>query len=197
MSKDDLTAAEVKEVADALDRIVKDLPWGQSVFLSALGKKFALIQQKFQENVGLDAKNVSASEQKNDKTLSSGQMLVYVSVYNANGTDLSQWARIISNLTNQSISRPTYSDITQVKEMIRSKQRINNEGFVSVVVSDSDLLDMPEEKLPFDKLGHKLLVLKEKAIRRDNIKKFFHFSGIYDYKKGLLSKTGEMHFSED
>jgi intracellular multiplication protein IcmQ len=198
MPDDELTSEQIKQIAEALDRVVKDLPWGQSVFLSAMGKKFEAIRDEFKRDVGVD--DASKHKQKLDRdrfSLKDGQMEVFVSVYNVQGGDFQHWVRIIGNLTSQSISRPTYSDQKHVREMIRSKKNIMNEGFVSVFLTQDDFLSVPQERLPKDKLGNTLLVLKEKAITHDKIKKFFHHTGIYEYDKGLLKHVGNMSFSED
>lgn len=197
MSEDELSKQQVEEIGAALDRVVDDLPWEQSVFLSALGKKFAQIRDEFKRDVGLDE---HALEKKNSEKerfkLAEGQLEVFISLYNAQGNDLSHWSRIIGNLTNQSVSRPTYDAMKDVKEMIRSKNNINNEGFVSVYITREDLLKLPDERQPKDKLGHPLLVLKERAITHDKIRKFYHVSGIYEYKKGLLNRLGPMTYSD-
>lgn len=198
MSDEKLTLAQVKEIADALDRVADGLPWEQSVFLSAIGKKFASVRDEFKREVGLDEETFRRKKVELDKfSLQAGQQEVYVSVYNAQGANLAQWERIIANLVNQSVSRPIYSTEKAVKEMIRAKPHLINEGYVSVHINKSDLLNPPNERAPRDKLGSVLLLLKERTITKDRIRKFFHKSGIYEYKNGTLSRLMNMSFSED
>lgn len=198
MAADELSKQQIKEIADGLERIVKDLPWHQSVFLSALGKKFEQIRDEFIRDAGVENdKTQKQQEHKDSFSLKDGEIEVFVSVYNAQGDDLGHWSRIIGNLINQSISRPTYSEMNQVKEMIRSKQHLNNEGFVSIHIQKSDFLDVPDERLPKDKVGNTLLLLKERVITHSKIKRFYHNSGIYEYNKGLLTRLSDMKFTED
>ena len=44
MTDEELSKEQINEISKALDRVVTELPWGQSVFLSALGKKFEKIR---------------------------------------------------------------------------------------------------------------------------------------------------------
>lgn len=198
MTNDKLTKEQVEEISSALDRVVEELPWGQSVFLSALGKKFEKIRDEFKQDVGgmLSDPQKLAIEKKDRFALKSDQIEVYVGMYNAQGTDLSQWAKVISNLVSQCVSRPMYSTQAAVKEMMRSKTNLINEGYVLLYVNKTDLMSIDPERIPKDKLGNELLLLKERVITQERIKKFYHHTGEYEYKQGILHRIGDTHFSE-
>tara|TARA_B110000879_G_scaffold195659_1_gene264570 strand:+ start:595 stop:1194 length:600 start_codon:yes stop_codon:yes gene_type:complete len=199
MTDEKLSKEQIIEISKALDRVVTELPWGQSVFLSAVGKKFEKIRDEFQQDIsGILANQNNTQENKSDRfALKENQLEVYIGVYNAQGTDLGQWARVISNLTSQCVSRPMYFSQSAVKEMIRSKVNLNNEGYVLIHVNKSDLMDIEKERLPRDKLGNILLLLKERVITQEIIKKFYHDTGIYEYKQGIMSRFEDMTFSEN
>lgn len=198
MTNDKLTKEQIEEIANALDRVVEDLPWGQSVFLSALGKKFEKIRDEFKQDVAniISDPQKLEIEKKDRFAINSKQTEVYVGMYNAQGTDLSQWAKVISNLVSQCVSRPMYSTQAAVKEMVRSKANLMNEGYVLLHVNKTDLMDINPDRIPKDKLGNKLLLLKERVITQERIKKFYHHTGEYEYKQGILSRIGDTHFSE-
>ncbi len=198
MSEDEISEEKLKEIAEALNRVVDDLPWHQSVFLKALGKKFETIRDEFLHNSGLGEQHLSIEQAKQDPfALKEGQLEVFVSIYNAQGAELKQWFLIIHNLSKLSISRPTYSTEKAVREVIRSSGNILNEGYVSVHVNKADILPDAGTKAPRDKLGNVLLTLKENAIVPANIKKFYHKTGVYVLKNGELSRISQMNFSED
>jgi intracellular multiplication protein IcmQ len=197
MSHEDLSPEKLKEIADALDRVVNELPWEQSVFLKALGKKFENIRNEFKESTGQSGEHIEQAEKdKNKFALKENQLEVFVSIYSAQGADLKQWDPIITNLVAQSVSRPTYSTEKAVREMIRSKANQVNEGYVSVHISKDDLLTSSPDRVPRDKLGNILLSLKERAIKKENIRNFYHKSGVYLYHPGTLSRIGDMNLSE-
>ena len=58
-------------------------------------------------------------------------------------------------------------------------------------------MTVDKDKIPRDKLGNELLLLKERVITEERIKKFFHHMGEYEYKQGILSRIGDTNFSEN
>ncbi len=197
MSDKDVSEEKLKEIADALDRVVGDLPWHQSVFLKALGKKFENIRDEFKRDVGLGEHAEKLAQTEKDRfALKEGQQVVFVSIYNAQGSDMNHWERIIANLSTQSVSRPTYSTDNAAREMIRSKSNVLNEAYVSVHINKSDIRTPPDGKAPRDRLGNILLLLKENAITKQNIRKFYHKSGVYEYKSGQLNRVEDMNLAD-
>lgn len=197
MADDELSKEKLQEIADALDRVVSDLPWQQSVFLKALGKKFEIIRDEFIENSGLKPKDEASHVKKDPFALKDNQIEVFVALYNAQGGDIKQWTKVLMNVSKLSISRPIYSTEKAVREMIRSSAHMANEGYVSAHINKSDILPAPEDRAPRDKLGNILLLLKETAITPQCVRKFYHKSGIYTLKKGELERIAAMNLSED
>lgn len=198
MAGEELSKEKLQEIADALERVKNELPWQQSVFLKALGKKFEKIHDEFLQNSGLGGGEDNANIEKKDPyALNEGQVEVFISVYNAQGGDLKQWMTILTNLTKQSVSRPTYSTEKAMREMIRSKTNLVNEAYVMVHVNKEDLLDAAADRAPRDKLGNILLTLKEHSITTEKILKFYHKSGIYSLHKGEFKRLEDMNYAED
>ena len=48
---------------------------------------------------------------------------------------------------------------------------------------------MSADKTPVDKLGKPLLTLKDKSLSLDNINRFVHITGTYQYGQGRLVKN--------
>ncbi len=188
----------VKEIAAALDRVVDMLPWQQTVFLRALGKKFEDIRDEFKTDVGLDkGTEEKALKEKDRFSLREDQLEAYVSLYNAQGNDVPSWGRIIENLSKQSISRPCYSTERAVREMIRSKTHPFNEGYVSVHIQKGDVRASSSEKTLRDRQGNVLLKLNERAITTDRVRQFYHKTGIYNYHKGILTRLSDMNLADE
>ena len=87
------------------------------------------------------------------------------------------------------ISRPIYADEEDIKALIRTKENKINEAYVSMYISQSDILPLPADKIPVDKLGKPLITLKDKSLSLDNINRFVHESGSYQYSQGRLVKN--------
>lgn len=198
MADNDISPEKLKEIASALDKVVDELPWSQTVFLKALGKKFEKIRDEFKENIGQG--HASQAQIKKDQerfALKENQMEIFVSIYCSQGGEISQWDPVISNLIKQSVSRPAYSTEKAIREMIRSKTNQTNEAYVSVFIDKGDILESPPDRVPRDKCGNILITLKERAIKKENIRKFYHKSGVYLYNPGSLARLGDMNLNED
>jgi intracellular multiplication protein IcmQ len=102
---------------------------------------------------------------------------------------MQSWERILMNLPKQMISRPIYADEMDLQSLIRTKENKTNEAYVCMHVNQSDILPLPKDKVPIDKLGKSLLTLKDKSLRLDSIRYFVHQSGSYQYSRGRLIKS--------
>ena len=98
-----------------------------------------------------------------------------------------KWERIVNNLPKQIISRPIYADEENANQLIRSKENKLNEAYVAIYINQSDIIPMGD-KTPTDRLGKPLLTLKDKSLSLNNINRFVHVSGVYQYLAGKLIK---------
>ncbi len=120
--------------------------------------------------------------------LRSGQQEIYISLYSSDGTNLQSWERILANLPRQTISRPIYGKEDEIKAILRTKENKNNEAYVAVYINHNDILPISPDKTATDKLGKKLLTLKDKTIQIENITRFVHITGMYRFTHGKLTK---------
>jgi intracellular multiplication protein IcmQ len=130
-----------------------------------------------------------ASHLLNRVALRAGQQEVFVSLYSSEGSVLQSWEPIVANLPKQMVSRPIYADEEDIKALIKTKEKKNNEAYVSMYIAQSDILILPSDRTPMDKLGKSLLILKDKSLSLDNINRFVHQSGVYRYVNGKLIKN--------
>ena len=87
------------------------------------------------------------------------------------------------------ISRPIYADEEDLKDVLKIKENKINEAYVSIYINQTDILSLPSDKSSCDKLGKILLSLKDNTLNLENINRFVHQSGVYQYKHGHLLKS--------
>ncbi len=190
MANDELTKQQVDAVLQALNKAIEQGPWDESNFLRVIGRNLADIRDGFIKKIEMqDPVNQGVSPYLTKQmALRSGQKKVYVALYSFDGTNLSSWERIIANLPHQMISRPIYANEDDVKAMVKSKANQMNEAYVAIYITAQDILPLPTDKIPIDKLGKQMLTLKDKTLHLDSMDCFVHQSGVYRYMQGRLMK---------
>ncbi|MFC7781211.1 Dot/Icm secretion system protein IcmQ [Legionella taurinensis] len=188
--RDDDVQEQIDILIKTLNEAIDNGPWEDSNFLRVVGKNLREIRDNFIRQVGLSPEEkLKSAVNALQRNLHNDQQLVFVSLYSSEGQNLQSWERIIANLQRQIISRPIYADEADIVNLIKSKEKKINEAYLAIFINQSDLLLLPSDKTPLDKLGRPLITLKDKAINLDNIVRFVHFSGVYTYLKGRLIKN--------
>lgn len=187
--KNEWSKEQTDAILNALDALVEQGGWNSSEFLRVIGKKLRAIRDDFSSRAVVLSPDKSkiTSHLANRVALRSGQQEVFVALYSADGANLQAWERIVINLPKQMISRPIYGNEEDINQAIRAKENKVNEAYVAVYVAQGDVLPMGD-KTPLDKLGQSLLTLKDKSLNLENINRFIHSSGIYQYAHGRLVK---------
>lgn len=186
--KDELTKQQVDAILKTLDDAVQQGPWGTSSFLRVIGKSLLDIRDKFAKQVNECAqpKLNGVLSVANQMAIRCAQKKVYIVLYSFDGTNIKSWERIVANLPRQMISRPVYVEEDDAIAMIKTKENKNNEAYVAIYIDANDILHMPTDKIPLDKLGKPLLTLRDRSLKLDNIDCFVHQSGVYHYSQGRL-----------
>lgn len=188
--KDILSDEQNKAILEALDEAIKNGPWERSNFLRVIGKNLNEIRDDF-------AKKANARTQEQVKTdiylahklaLRRNQQEIFISLYSVDGSNLQSWERIIANLPRQMISRPIYAEEEQIQAMLKTKENKQNEAYVAIYINEGDIIPLHPDKAIIDKLGNKLLTLKDKTLHLENVSRFVHISGIYQLTRGRLIK---------
>ena len=188
--KDDITEEQSNAILHALDEALKKGPWDDSNFLRVIGKNLQQIRDDFAKEVaaGKEERIQEQSSLTNRVSEDPNQQEVYVSLYTTGGSVLQTWERVIANLPRQIISRPVYANEEDLQRVIKSKENPVNEAFVAIYINQSDILSVAADKIPLDRFGKPLMMLKDKAINLLNISRFVHSSGVYTLQKGRLVK---------
>ncbi|MDF1757696.1 MAG: Dot/Icm secretion system protein IcmQ [Legionellaceae bacterium] len=180
-----------KDFVSALDKAIASGSWDETNFVLILGKKLRAMRDDV-------AQQVQQSE--GDSELNSGYLArqlamkeshveVFVSLFSIEGVKLQSWEQIVINLRRHMVSRPVYATEEEIISIIKTKEKKINEAYVSIFVKEEDILKIRSDKVPVDKLGQKMMVLKDDAIALENINRFVHLSGEYRYSRGRLLKT--------
>lgn len=186
--KDDLTEEQNKAILDALNKAIDTGPWEESNFLKTIGANLCSIRDKFINVLGempnLENGIPRVGRHHEDEV----HQEVFIALYSSEGNNMQAWERILSNLPRQIISRPVYADESGVQSIIKTKTNKINEAYVAIGISQSSILNLPQDKIPIDKLGNPLLSIKDRSLNMENISRFVHYSGTYNYVKGRLFK---------
>lgn len=188
---DEFSDEKIEAILKSLNDAIEKGPWDKSNFLRVIGKNLVELRDRFVSRIGSinQAKLKGESHLANRVALRSGQQEIFISLYSADGSNIQSWERIVANLPTQVISRPIYADEEDVKSVIKTKENKANEAYVSIYINQVDLLSVSVDKAAVDKLGKRLLTLKDKSINVDNISRFVHSSGVYRYYNGRLIKS--------
>ena len=177
-----------QELIQILDKLIEEGKWDGSLFLEACGKKFRDLREEVAKELGLDVQSgqdVSSEADKNHI----GTVEVFIHLYQADGLNVTKWAALLGTLGSYNVSRPIYKQEEDVRNAIRNKEFKQNDGYAVIRVKEGDITLSPANTPPpTDRLGHELVLLKEKAIISDNIIRLVHQTGIYSYDKGTLTK---------
>lgn len=185
-----LSDSQNEELLKALNEAIENGPWEQSNFLKVIGKNLIEIRDNFLNQLGASSHSQLKVESQlaNRMALRSGQQEIYISLYSADGANVQSWEKIVANLPGQMISRPIYADEADIIALLKTKDNKQNEAYVAIYIYQSDILPLPSDKTPVDKLGKSLLSLKDKTLNLDNISRFVHQSGVYRFERGRLIK---------
>lgn len=194
---DDTIQQKAEKLLKALDNALTNGSWDETNFILIIGKKLRAMRDTLAsqlKEVDEDSSSTStflARKMAMQSTLKE----VFIGLYSIEGTYLQSWERIVANLRRQMVSRPVYANEEDIKAIIKTKEKKINEAYVSIYVDPNDILDMGVDKIPIDKLGKPMLVLKDNAINLDNIDYFMHITGKYRYVRGRLIKLDENNIS--
>lgn len=188
--KDKLSEQQVLDILQALDETIAKGPWDNSNFLKVICKDLREIREGLSNYIQLqkEQKLDPNSYVSNRPVQVQGQIQVFVALHSREGRQIQSWERIVNNLPGQLISRPIYEHEDDIITAIKHKENKENEAYVGVFIDKSDILSVHEDKIPKDKLGKKLLVLKDNALKLENINHFVHLSVSYQYFHGRLIK---------
>mgnify|MGYP005996674691 CR=1 FL=1 len=178
-----------QDIIDSLTKVLNAGDWDASLFLRNASKD--LIELKAEaEALQAELGKTAADDAGVDEARPSkpGFIEVYISIYQAEGSDIQAWQQRLRALPEYSLSRPIYGDETHVEEWIRGKLDPRKEAYAVVLVPEDALTKAYAGKLEKDRFGHPLLTLKDGAIKQENIIEMVHAGSHYRYQNSKLIK---------
>ena len=185
-----LDSKELKEkLLQILNEVVsKDNELRQSL---QIGDKFKFIRDRLQ---ALKAKTEAAIEtikladEGVKRIVEEDEQLVYVYIFNAHGTDLQSWIKMLhpSVYYEYSVNRPIYFEKEHIEAVIRGKAKRVQHGYMSVAVKKTMILSTPENSQK-DQAGYPLIKIKEGSLKPERFIRFTHND--VDY---FLSESGRL-----
>jgi len=180
------------EVGNKLATVLNDLlqseDWNSSLFLKTIRKHLQTLLDEV--NSVVEEVSTKGGPGVISKNLKVGYVQLYILLYQFDSTKLQNWQYALKALTAHSISRPTYNDEKYIQEMIRTKKDINRYGYAIVNINESDIYQT--EKATYDQLDHEIIMLKENAVKLDNIVGFVHSNKkYYEFLNGELVYKGD------
>ncbi len=190
MRKNKLSDEQINVILGAFQDALEHGPWASSALLRVLGKKLQGIYDSFEADVGSEKAALSKKESEHHSRRQplETQQEVCVALYSSDGANLKSWEQILINLPRQMVSRPVYEKEEAIKKAIRSRKKQINEGYVVIYVDKNNILSVPEDRAPQDRLGTTLLTLKDKSLSLDQVVRFVHMGHVYTYSRGRLTK---------
>lgn len=178
------------EILKALDEAISQGPWEHNLFFQGIGKKLHDLRDKFQQELGLEEANLTTNQSTEvDVTTQSNQPVeVYISLYQAEGTNIRKWLGVVTSVIGHSVSRPVFKSEVDIQAAIRAKTYKQNDAYIAVKVQAEDIMRLSSNQPLLDREGRELLMLREGAVKLSNIVRFVHLSGDYIFQDGVLIK---------
>jgi intracellular multiplication protein IcmQ len=180
-----------KKLISILDNVIEKGHWEDTLFLQATGKKLREFRERLKSELNLSSEESRPSSSPHhryikEKKTNQTSLLVFILIYCAEGTNLRQWETVINSLATHSMTRPIYKNESDVQTVIRGKANKQNDAYVALSITENDISPPFSAKIPVDRYGNELVVLKEGVVHQNNIEYFMHTSGRYIFQNGKL-----------
>lgn len=178
-----------RELLAILDELLAAGDWESSLFLKVASKRVKALRD---EAEALLIQATTEQENKTNKdTLREGHVKVFISLYQSDGDDMRKWQNTLKGLALNNVGRPVYQNREDVQASMRARGNPACEGYAIVQIKNTDLIQMPDGRMPKDRYGNALLTVREKAVALDNIQEFVHAGKqVYDFHEGKLVFKG-------
>lgn len=171
-----------KELLDLLNKLLQTPEWETSQFLKTSSKPIIEMRDKLRALVEQESAPALAALRRRIPT--EGHIKVFVSLYQADGDNLSKWQQILRNISEYSVTRPIYAQESEVQALLRSKKDNKPEAYAVVYVAEADV--QPSTPGSSDQQGHELLTLRSGSLHANRIYEFVHRGNRYDWFEDAL-----------
>lgn len=121
------------------------------------------------------------------------EVLVYVYLYNAQGTALQNWQSMLNPkfFYEYGFNRPIYSQKEHVDALVKSKSNKLQHAYLTVAVKKDHIISLDADTAGKDSLNNPLIKIKEGGLRFEKLICFTHNNIDYllDPEQGLVKKS--------
>lgn len=175
------------DVIGIIDRVLNAGDWDSSLFLRNTVKPMKLLREQALEAIEfLNAAEDASLYQ--PAALEQDAVVIYVSLFQNQGDDLSKWALQLRSLSRYVLGRPIYANEEDVKKLIRVKVSRSSEAYVAVAIDKQFIQGGDVALKRTDRHGSALLNLAPGAIKTSNIREFVHMDKHYYFYDGKLKQ---------
>jgi hypothetical protein len=147
-----------------------------------VGARFKVVREQLQNILQKYTKKIRQLQlfgqdvEKKTDVLLPDEMLVYVYLFNAQGSTLKNWENLLlpKALIDHSVNRPIYVDQQDIEKMLRAKQNKTQHAYLIIAIKKQSVLQTEENKELKDQYGFPLLRIKQGSLDTAKIKKFIH-----------------------
>ncbi len=181
-----------KKYIDILDHALASGDWQGGMLFETARKDLQNLRDQMVQELELGDKQVELLDAGEISELAEDEMDVYAGLHLSTGAVLETWETSLRALAKISVGRPIYREEAHVKEYLNTKVNKKRDTYVVVRIKKSNVL-IPRNKdyYALDKAGHELLLLREGALKPENILSF-----VYN-NKPCLFKNGHVIKPED
>lgn len=193
MAKEDAKAQLIKLIELVRSAVTRDRELREEY---SIGEKFRFIQDRLRVLLeGLEKKLqvLEQEEASQDKKGSADQkdVMVYVSLFNAQGVALRNWYAMLMPKVfyEYSVNRPIYQDKSHVEAFIRSRPNKVQHAYLTIAIKPSDITISAEQTAQKDAIGNPLIRVKEGSLKFEKLVSFTHNDQNYVFHDGELMKS--------
>lgn len=178
MSSDE-NKKKIKSIIAVLQDLYSNKNWNASLPLKVLKKRVGAYIAQLEHEAENNAPSYSQSKHI-ETVLPVGYLKIYIMLHQNSGENLKSWNSCLLSLTSSVLGRAVYASEHEAVKALSYKEDKAKDGYAELWVPEDVIIKLPAEKSLFDRDGQKILSLKQKSIKVENIKYFFHALG-YKY----------------
>ena len=175
----DVDSKTAEDIVRVLDTLCSDSVWDKTLPLKVLKKRIVNFNNELKQEVAAPTQSQDdiKSQLFDHNILKNDEMKLYIVLHHTKGKDLQSWTKVISELCVSTHGRPIYKTEQEAKNLLSYKMGSDKDGYVEIWIKKNALIEMPKDKILYDKDGNQLLSILPNAIKKDNIKYFIHGTG--------------------
>ncbi len=174
-----------REIVALVDRVTAIEGWQSSLFLRNLMRPLTEAQEQAQAILDQSGQRTALETQVTE--LSTDEQLLYMTLYQAQGHDLSAWAMQLRSIKHTMLGRPIYDNEAAAQAGIRAKVDQSCDAYVVLRVKHSQVMAQSDASSSNDQAAaSRLVTLEHGCLSAANIEHFVYMKKTYRLEQGKL-----------